>query len=161
MANTIIGIADMALAKSPDTLTTLGLGSCVGVILYDRTKKIGGLSHILLPTAPGSDLELNKAKYADTAIDELISRMAAVGACVHTLVAKLAGGASMFNTATNTDIMQVGRRNVEMCREVLKRRSISILSEDTGGNIGRTIIFDCSTGALTVRTAWPKSEKTL
>ncbi len=161
MANTIIGIADMALAKSPDTLTTLGLGSCVGVVLYDRTNKIGGLSHILLPAAPGGDAELNKAKYADTAIDELIRRMVAAGACAHTLVAKLAGGASMFNTATNTDIMQVGRRNVEMCRAVLKRRSISILNEDTGGNIGRTIIFDCSTGALNVRTAWPKSEKTL
>lgn len=159
MANTIIGIADMALAKAPDTLTTLGLGSCVGIVLYDRIHKIGGLSHILLPKSPPDESLVQKAKYADTAIDELISRMVANGALPHLLTAKLAGGASMFFANNGSDIMQVGKRNVEMCREVLRKRSISILAEDTGGNVGRTIVFDCDTGSLLIRTAWPKTEK--
>ena len=161
MANTIIGIADMALAKAPDTLTTLGLGSCVGIVLYDRVRRIGGLSHILLPKAPAEGTSVQKAKYADTAIDELISRLAANGAAPHMLTAKLAGGASMFFANNGSDIMQVGKRNVDMCREVLKLRCISILAEDTGGNVGRTIVFDCDTGALLIRTAWPKTEKIL
>ncbi len=161
MANTIIGIADMALAKSPDTLTTLGLGSCVGIVLYDRARKIGGLSHILLPKAPAAEPQIQRAKYADTAIDELIDRMVKSGALAHTLTAKLAGGASMFFANNGSDIMQVGKRNVDMCREILRRHSIAILAEDTGGNIGRTIVFDCDTGALMIRTAWPKTEKIL
>ncbi|HWR22104.1 MAG TPA: chemotaxis protein CheD [Feifaniaceae bacterium] len=161
MANTIIGIADMALAEAPDTLTTLGLGSCVGIVLYDRARRIGGLSHILLPKAPADGGLIQKAKYADTAIDELIGRLAKNGAAPHMLTAKLAGGASMFFANNGSDIMQVGRRNVEMCREVLKKRSISILAEDTGGNVGRTIVFDCGTGELLIRTAWPKTEKIL
>ncbi len=151
----------MALAKAPDTLTTLGLGSCVGIVLYDRVRRIGGLSHILLPKAPTDCVPIQKAKYADTAIDELISRLAAHGAVPHMLTAKLAGGASMFFANNGSDIMQVGKRNVEMCREMLKLRSISILAEDTGGNVGRTIVLDCETGALLIRTAWPKTEKIL
>ncbi len=161
MANTIIGIADMALAKAPDTLTTLGLGSCVGIVLYDRVRRIGGLSHILLPKAPAEGASVQTAKYADTAIDELISRLAKNGAAPHMLTAKLAGGASMFFASNGSDIMQVGKRNVDMCRDVLNKRCISILAEDTGGNVGRTIVFDCDTGALLIRTAWPKTEKIL
>jgi len=149
----------MALAAAPDTLTTFGLGSCVGIALYDRTRKIGGLSHILLPKAPPDETSAS-AKYADTAIGELIGRLTAAGANPRALTAKLAGGASMFARGGG-DMMQIGRRNVEMCREILSARVIPVIAEDTGGTVGRTIVFDCETGVLLVRTAWPKAEKTL
>ena len=157
MANIVIGIADMALARAPDTLTTYGLGSCVGIALYDKARKIGGLSHVLLPKSPPDDNAC--AKYADTAIHELIGRLAAAGANPYALTAKLAGGASMFNHGAGGDVMQIGRRNVEMCREVLKSRMIPVLAEDTGGSVGRTIEFDCETGALAVRMVWPRTQK--
>lgn len=161
MSNTIVGIAEMAVAKAPETITTLGLGSCVGIVLYDRIHKIGGLAHILLPNAPNGCEGLNIAKYADTAIDELIRRMTRSGANPRLLVAKLAGGAHMFGATEQSDVMQVGKRNVEHSRKALERQSIAVLAEDVGGANGRTIVLDCETGALTVRTAWPRTEKNI
>lgn len=161
MSNTIVGIAEMAVARSPETITTLGLGSCVGIVLYDRIHKIGGLAHILLPNAPGSGNGVNIAKYADTAVDELIRRMTLFGANPRLLVAKLAGGAHMFGATEQSDVMQVGRRNVENSRKALERFSIAIIAEDVGGANGRTIVLDCDTGALSVRTAWPRTEKNI
>lgn len=160
MANIVIGIADMALARAPDTLTTYGLGSCVGIALYDKAQRLGGLSHILLPKAPPGEQD-SCAKYADTAIGELIGRMQAAGANLRSLTAKLAGGASMFSHGAAGDVMQIGRRNVEMCREVLESLSIPVIAEDTGGSAGRTIEFNCETGGIFVRTAWPRSQRTL
>ena len=161
MSNTIVGIAEMAVAKAPETITTLGLGSCVGIVLYDKMHKIGGLAHILLPNAPNGSDDVNIAKYADTAVGELIRRMAASGANPRLLTAKLAGGAHMFGTSEQSDVMQVGRRNVETSRLTLERQAISVLAEDVGGTNGRTIVLDCETGALLVRTAWPRTEKNI
>ena len=161
MANTIIGIAEMAVAHSPDSLTTLGLGSCVGIALYDRTKRLGGLSHILLPKAPENGNGFHRPKYADTALSELVERVTGAGANRSTITAKLAGGAQMFVSEAVGDVLQVGRRNVEMCREVLTKMRIAIIGEDTGGSSGRTIVFDCETGLLKVQTAWPVTNKTL
>ena len=160
MSNTMVGIAEMAVARSPETITTLGLGSCVGIVLHDRIHKIGGLAHILLPNAPGGD-GVNIAKYADTAVDELVRRMTLFGANPRLIVAKLAGGAHMFGTTEQSDVMQVGRRNIENSKKALERFSIAIIAEDVGGSNGRTIVLDCDTGALTVRTAWPRTEKNI
>lgn len=160
MANIIIGIGDMALARAPDILTTYGLGSCVGIALYDKARMLGGLSHILLPHAPPGGQD-SRAKYADTAIGDLIGRMHAAGADPRNLTAKLVGGASMFNHGAAGDVMQIGRRNVEMCHKVLKSLSIPVIAEDTGGSTGRTIELNCETGGLWVRMAWPRSEKAL
>lgn len=157
MANTTVGIVDMALANAPDTLTTIGLGSCVGIVLYDQVRKTGGLSHVLLPQAPAQK-EVQAAKYANTAIAELIRRMGEAGASPRRLIAKLAGGASLFMGGA-ADFLQIGRLNVAMCRETLQAHRIPIVAEDTGGNMGRTIVFDCETGLLRISTAWPQSEK--
>lgn len=160
MSNIIVGIAEMAVAKSPETITTLGLGSCVGIVLYDRIHKIGGLAHVLLPTAPAGEM-VNIAKYANTAVDELVRRMTASGANPHLLTAKLAGGAHMFGTTEQSDVMQVGKRNVEYSKTSLAKNAITVLAEDVGGTNGRTIVLDCETGSLTVRTAWPRTEKNI
>jgi chemotaxis protein CheD len=161
MANHLIGIAELAVAKAPDTITTLGLGSCIGLVMYDPVNKIGGMAHVMLPSST-SDLEFkSKAKYADTAFVELLGKVTGSGASRYKLVAKLAGGAHMFVSSVNNDIMKVGQRNIDMCKKLLMEHSIPLVAEDTGGNVGRTIEFDCGTGALKVRTAWPKTEKTI
>jgi len=152
-----IGIAEHKIAHGPDRLATLGLGSCVGLVLHDATARIGGMVHVMLPNAPQNAAGINKSKFADTAIDELIRLMIQSGAMRARLVAKLAGGAHMFSTTCNADFMNVGERNVQMCKKILRERSIRILAEDTGLTSGRSIEFCCETGQLKVRTVSPKS----
>lgn len=152
-----IGIAESKIARSPDKIVTLGLGSCVGLVLYDPVLKIGGMVHIMLPAAPKGAAVPNKYKFADTAINELIRCIAAAGAAKGRLIAKAAGGAHMFNTTYNTDVMNVGQRNIEMCQRILKENSIAIVAEDTGGTSGRSIEFCCDSSMLQIRTVSPKT----
>ena len=115
MGNMIkVGMADLKACKCPDALTTLGLGSCVGVALYDPVTKIGGLLHCMLPDSTQFRNNSNIAKFADTGIDELIRQMKALGAVDTRIVAKIAGGAQMFANRTNSETLRVGERNVIM-----------------------------------------------
>lgn len=148
-----VGIADLNVCAGCGVLKTTGLGSCVGVTLYDPVKRIGGMAHVMLPSseiARGS--VANPAKYADTAIPALFERMLQEGAVARRLVAKLAGGAQMFAYQATGETMRIGQRNVEMCKAVLERLDIPICAEDTGGNYGRTIELYCETGVLVVRS---------
>lgn len=148
-----IGMADLGVAKQPNRLRTTGLGSCVGVVLYDETKKVAGMAHVMLPDsslAKGS--ELNVAKYADTAIPKLIKDMEQLGASTRNMIAKIAGGAQMFSFLSGNDTMRIGPRNVEACKAALGQARIRIVVEDTGGNCGRTIEMDSMTGVLQIRT---------
>lgn len=148
-----VGMADLNVAHLTGVLKTTGLGSCVGVTLYDARAKVAGMAHVMLPSSDiARDGALNTAKYADTAIPELISMMVGLGAAVNRMEAKLAGGAQMFAFATNHDTMRIGPRNVESCKEMLKKYAIPIKGEDTGANYGRTIEFDCETGVLVIRS---------
>jgi len=151
-----IGIAEQKVARAPDKISTLGLGSCVGLVLFDSIAKVGGMVHIMLPSAPNGSVS-NKSKFADTAIIELIRLLTQSGAKQRNLKAKIAGGAHMFNNSYNNDIMNVGQRNVDMCRGVLRKNSIPIVSEDTGGSSGRSIEFCCESNVLEIRTLSPKS----
>ncbi|HZG58316.1 chemotaxis protein CheD [Paenibacillus sp.] len=149
-----IGMADLNVSAGGATLRTTGLGSCVGVTLYDPVARVAGMAHVMLPTSSiAKDDKLNKAKYADTAIPELIARLQYVGAALGRLEAKLAGGAQMFTfSSPASDTMRIGPRNVEACKEALRRYNIPIKAEDTGGNYGRTIEIDGTTGTLYVRS---------
>jgi chemotaxis protein CheD len=147
-----VGMADLNVAKSPDRIRTTGLGSCVGVVLFDSQNKIGGMAHVMLPDSSLSKGIVNVAKYADTAIPKLIEDMEKAGANRRKLVAKLAGGAQMFSFSVASDAMRIGPRNVEACKIALHEARIPILAEDTGGNCGRTIELDSSTGILNIRT---------
>lgn len=150
MAVIVVGMADIKVARSPDTLTTLGLGSCVGVTLVDPGRKIGGLAHIMLPTSTNFGGH-NRAKFADTAIVDMIDMLIKIGASRSALVAKLAGGAHMFGGSTS-DILKVGERNAIACVEILNQLRIPIKANDTGGKYGRTIELDIATGRLRVKT---------
>jgi chemotaxis protein CheD len=147
-----VGMADMNVAESPEKIRTTGLGSCVGVTLFDESVKIGGMAHVMLPSSTLSKGQINEAKYADTAIPSLLSAMEKRGASRRRMVAKMAGGAQMFSFSSTSDIMRIGPRNVEACKEALKKAGISLIVEETGGNWGRTIEMDCATGVLVIRT---------
>lgn len=148
-----VGMAEYKAATSPNLLVCLGLGSCVGVVLYDEVKKVGGIAHVMLPS---SSLSKNNAfapgKFADTAITALIEQMIKLGANPKRLVSKIAGGAQMFQTKNESDIIQIGKRNVEAVKKQLSYLGIKIIAEDTEGFYGRTIEFSCETGELTVKT---------
>lgn len=153
MGNMIkVGMADLNACKVPDNLTTLGLGSCVGVALYDPATKVSGMLHCMLPDSTKISNNENIAKFADTGLDELIRRMLELGANRSRLVAKIAGGAQMFAFSSNNDMLRVGDRNVEAVKNKLGLLKIPILAEDTGKNYGRTIEFYSETGQLLIKS---------
>lgn len=150
-----VGIADMNTVSSPDLIRTSGLGSCVGVVVYDQYRELGGLAHVMLPDSSLSKngtRTLNLAKFADTAVVELVSRLLKQGARQSTLKAKIAGGAQMFQFTSNSDMMRIGPRNVEAVKRQLLTLQIALVGEDTGGNSGRTIEFNPKSGILSIKT---------
>ena len=128
-----VGMADLKTAKAPNTLTTLGLGSCIGLTLYDPVTKIGGLVHYMLPDSTKLKNNTNIAKFGDTGIRELLRQILALGANQRRLVAKIAGGACMFETSGLSSVGNVG-------------------AEDTGLNYGRTVELDCETGDFRIKS---------
>lgn len=147
-----VGMADMNCTKSPGVLTTLGLGSCVGICLYDTSTKISGMVHIMLPSSLQIKNNSNTAKFADTGIVKLLEEMQKLGANKSKIVSKIAGGAQMFNFTDASDIMRIGARNVAATKEMLNSLNIPILAEDTGGSYGRTIELYAETGILLIKT---------
>ncbi|MBB2182765.1 chemotaxis protein CheD [Lachnospiraceae bacterium MD1] len=147
-----VGMADLNVCISPNAITTLGLGSCVGIVLYDPIKKIAGMVHVMLPDSTKILNNENKAKFADTGIDELIRQMLTIGADRKSLIAKIAGGAQMFAFSNNSDMMRIGERNVEATKLKLQQLGIPIRAEDTGLNYGRTIEFYPETGELLIKS---------
>lgn len=153
-----VGMADLNVCKSPDMITTLGLGSCVGITLYDPVTKIGGLAHVMLPDSTAIRNNTNIAKFADTGIDELLKRVIAAGANKTRLQAKIAGGAKMFAVSGTSDMGRIGDRNADAARAKLKELGIRLLVDETGLNFGRTIELYCETGELHIK-AVGKPEK--
>ena len=150
-----VGIADLKVGKAPDIVVTYALGSCVGICLYDATKKIGGLAHIMLPLSTESATQpsdnKNKLRYADTGIEALITIMERNGASRSRMTAKIAGGAQMFSTGSS--IFNIGERNVAAVKQTLAKYKIRIIAEATGANFGRTVFFHTDKGVMEVKAA--------
>lgn len=146
----VVGIADMKMGRSGDTLVTYALGSCIGICLYDPLLKLGALIHIMLPLNMETGRK-NTMKYADTAIRETLRQMEAKGASRTRITAKIAGGAKMFEVGGGS-MGNIGQRNVESVRLHLKKEGIRLLAEETGGTIARTVAFDVSSGTGYVRS---------
>lgn len=155
-----VGMADLNVCLPPDTITTLGLGSCVGIVLYDPVTKVSGLAHIMLPDSTKVRNNSNLAKFADTGIDVLIQQMLLKGAVKDRLVAKIAGGAQMFALDAQSDMLRVGDRNIEAVKQKLARLGIRIIAEDTGNSYGRTIEFYPENGGLLIK-AVGKPQRTI
>lgn len=143
-----VGIADFAVGTDETTLVTSGLGSCVGVAVFDAQQSVGGLAHAMLPTADGDE---NDAKYVDTAVPALVRAMEEEGAVPGNLRAKLAGGATMFEFTSAEG--SIGDRNVTAVRDALDSLGIPLVAEDVGGDYGRSLRFSVRTADLHVRSA--------
>lgn len=147
-----VGMADLNVCKAPDVITTLGLGSCIGLVFYDPVTKVGGMVHYMLPDSTKVRNNSNVAKFADTGIDELLRRVLAAGANRSRLIAKIAGGAKMFEVSGLSDVGNIGARNAEAAKAKLKQLGIRLAAEDTGLNYGRTVELHCDTGEFYIKS---------
>lgn len=145
-----VGISDANIVKGQDVLVSYGLGSCVGVCLYDTGIHLAGMVHILLPTMNDSIHHDNIYKFADSGIHALLKRMITQGANQKRIIAKIAGGAEMF--ANQYQTLTIGKRNIEAVKETLHTFQIPICAEDTGSNYGRSIWFYAEDGSLKVKS---------
>ena len=155
-----VGMADLKLCISPNSITTLGLGSCVGVAIRDTGNKVGGLAQVMLPDSKEIKNNANIAKFADTGVEELVKQMEKAGARRNMMVAKIAGGAQMFAMQQNSPLVKVGDRNVAAVKKKLAELKIPIKAEDTGLNYGRTVEFYPETGDYIIK-AVGKPPKTI
>ncbi len=146
-----VGIAEIKTARSPDRLSAIGLGSCVGVAVWDGESGWGALAHVMLPAQNGLSSVPVRGKFADTAVEWLLAELVQRGADLGRLKAKLVGGANMFNSIHHNPL-PVGLRNVMACREELSQRGIPIVAEDIGGSKGRSILFHPEDGRILIRS---------
>lgn len=152
MAKIIVGMADLNVVRAPGILTTLGLGSCVGIALYDPGSKVAGLAHIMLPDSTKLHNNKNEAKFADTAMAKMIKDMVQIGANKSHLQAKIAGGAQMFAFNSKNEDMRIGDRNVEATLKLLKRYGIPLIAYEVGANYGRTVELYAEDGKFLIKT---------
>jgi chemotaxis protein CheD len=155
----VVKMAEWVVVDNSTLLKTT-LGSCVGVILHDAKNNIGGLAHIMLPQQLGQDASVGK--YAQTAIPALLSGVVKRGGSRKDVRAYLVGGANMFKFASDRKITTVGEKNIESTKRILQELGIPVVFEDTGGEHGKTVLFDNHSGEIAVKTldnvAW-KGEK--
>jgi len=144
----VVGIGEYRVAKGMAVLKTIGLGSCIGVALYDPVNKIGGLAHVMLPGSKNGTVK--SAKYVDHAIELMIDAMRGLGSRKENLVAKMAGGAQIFRHM-KMDLLKIGDKNVDSVKEILRNNGIRLISEDVGGTLGRSVYFYTLDGKLLVK----------
>lgn len=155
-----VGMADYKTCRGDDAVTTLGLGSCVGIAIRDPVTGIGGLAHIMLPDSTEIKNNSNRPKFADTGIEDMVKELISMGAGRTRLVAKIAGGAQMFAFGSKSDMIRVGERNVIASKKKLSQLKIPLLAEDTGDSYGRTVIFYPKTGEFHIKSVG-KPEKVI
>ncbi|HWK29353.1 MAG TPA: chemotaxis protein CheD [Solirubrobacter sp.] len=157
MSDTMVRMGELAASKAAGaSLVTLGLGSCIGLVLLDRRVGVAGLAHIVLPDSTGHD-EVNPLKFADRAVPELLRRVVALGARKPLVEAVLVGGASMFAGIGGS--MEVGARNEAAVLAALGGLRVRVNAAATGGSRGRTVRVDPGRGIVLVREAGGKDRQ--
>ncbi|MGJ0739413.1 chemotaxis protein CheD [Enterococcus casseliflavus] len=138
-----VGISEYKIAQAPTRLITVGLGSCIGTIIYDEASHIGGLSHIMLPDSQPflHKREIKLEKFADLALPAMVAELEQKIRRPR-FQAKIVGGANMFQFQTLNAASNIGQRNIEAVEEVLARLNIPIVAKHVGGSAGRTMIVD-------------------
>ena len=151
----MVDMGKYEISTDSSILVCLGLGSCIGVAIYDEKKKIAGLAHIMLAhydTTRGSSPEFNGNKYANIALPAMISDLEKKGCNKCDMKSKIAGGAQMFSSLDDKHVLDIGTKNAESITKVLSENGIRLVSKDIGGNIGRTVRFDVSNCKMIIRT---------
>jgi len=154
MMEITVGIGDIKVTESPHILRIVGLGSCIAVVLYDRSTRIGGLAHVMLPHIEESHDKSNPSRFSDIAVGMMIEEMERRGARTQEIRAKIFGGSNMFpEIIFSNGSMDIGKRNILSVKEELKRYNIQIAASEVGDHIGRTVLFDTGDGSVLVKTA--------
>ena len=148
----LVRVADLRIGVADDVLVTVGLGSCVAILLHDPEAQVGGLAHILLPSPSLSRLDGNPAKYPQSAVPRLIELMVADGARQERITGRLAGGASMFASLAPPGTIQMGERNLVAARQALSNSGVSLVGEAVGGDFGRTVRLRVRDGRVEIST---------
>ena len=152
VSESLVKVADWAAQRGDHVLVTLGLGSCVAIMLHDPAVGAGAMAHVLLPSKTLSRDATNPAKFPDTAVPFLIDRLRALGADPRRLVAKLAGGASMFAQLMTPGSVQMGERNIVAARDALRAAAIPVAGAAVGGAAGRSVRFYVADGRVEIRS---------
>jgi chemotaxis protein CheD len=152
MSETVVKVADWAADRAGTVLVTLGLGSCVAIMVFDAKARVGAMAHVLLPSKSLARDSHNPAKFPETAVPVLLERLVALGADRRRIVAKLAGGASMFAQLMTPGTIQMGERNIVAARNALRAAAVPVVAEAVGGDRGRTVRFHLDDGRVEVRT---------
>lgn len=150
MSEIIVRVADLRIGRADDVLVTIGLGSCVAIVLYDAAVQVGGLAHVLLPSPALSRGSPNPARVPQTAVPALLSEMASAGASPRCIKARLVGGASMFASLATPGTIQMGERNIVAARQALAGAGLPLIGEAVGGDYGRTVRLHVRDGRLDV-----------
>lgn len=148
----VVRVADLRIGVAHDVLVTVGLGSCVAIVLYDAEARVGGLAHVLLPSPALSRVDGNPAKFPQSAVPRLIDLMVADGARPERITGRLAGGASMFAALAPPGTIQMGERNLVAARQALNAHSVPLIGEAVGGDFGRTVRLQVWDGRVEVST---------
>ncbi|MFI5230290.1 MAG: chemotaxis protein CheD [Gemmatimonadales bacterium] len=146
-----VKVADYAVA-SAGMISTIGLGSCVAIVLYDAVARVGGLAHVLLPNESMARDRSNPAKFPTTAVPLLLEKMRAIGAVPDRVHAKIVGGASMFGNLLPPSGINIGERNLTAVRDVLAVAKVPIVAQDTGSDYGRSVYLFLRDGRVEVRS---------
>ena len=152
MSSVVVDIADFAVSKEPGaSLITYSLGSCIGVAIWDRVARVGGLLHYMLPESSLSaeKAKSNPAMFCDTGIPRLFKAAYELGAEKKRLVVKVAGGAQLLD---DNGTFNIGKRNYLALRKIFWKNGVMIDGENVGGSISRTVRLDVATGKVTLKT---------
>jgi chemotaxis protein CheD len=148
----LVRVADLRIGLADDVLVTVGLGSCVAILLHDAEARVGGLAHVLLPSPALTRMDGNPAKFPQSAVPRLLQLMMADGARAERITARLAGGASMFASLAPPGTIQMGERNLAAARQALSSHGVPLIGEAVGGDFGRTVRLRVCDGRVEVST---------
>jgi chemotaxis protein CheD len=149
-----VRVADLRIGVADDVLVTVGLGSCVAILLHDGEARVGGLAHILLPSPALARADGNPAKFPQSAVPRLLELMVADGARRERITGRLAGGASMFAALAPPGTVQMGERNLVAARQALNAHGVPLVAESVGGDFGRTVRLRVRDGQVEVTTVY-------
>lgn len=152
MGTVTVKIADLQIAKSPDVLVTYALGSCIGISMFDKLKRVGCLGHIMLPGDDNSDTSKTPMKFATTCIPMMVEEMLKNGCVKGNIETRIAGGASLVQFSNESSLSNIGFRNATAVKKALLRSGLRIIAEDTGKDFARTMYLDTNTGIVTIKT---------
>lgn len=145
-------MGEALFSHDPEAVMVIhGLGSCIGLVLYDRKRRCGGLCHIVLPQANNGLAITVPARFADAAVPYAIDQMRKIGSDVGDLEAKIAGGANLFS-AGGVSILNIGENNIKAVTLALSRANVRLVAKEVGGTLGRTMRFFLADGRVEVKT---------